>query len=92
MIFILLPQIPQICVYPRPKTISSSSKKSHGLLPMAFRMIEGTDKNQGIPKAMGGPGFLPNLAPSLIKVPIQRTPNKGKWYLFSVLKRNAEFH
>jgi hypothetical protein len=48
-------------------------KKSHGLLPMALRMIEGTDKNQGIPKARGGPGFLPSLAPSLIKVRIDCT-------------------
>ena len=45
---------------------------------MAFRMTEETDKDQGIPKARGGTGFLPSLAPSLIKVRIECTPNKGK--------------
>jgi hypothetical protein len=39
-------------------------------------MIEGTDKDQGIPKAMGGLGFLPSgffpsFPPSLIKVLIE---------------------
>ena len=53
-------------------------KKSHGLLPMALRMTEGTDRDQGIPKARGGPGFLPSLPPSLIKVPIRCAPPKGK--------------
>jgi len=48
-------------------------QKSHGLLPMALRMIEGADRDQDIPKAMGGPGFLPSLAPSLIKVRIDCT-------------------
>jgi hypothetical protein len=50
-------------------------QKSHGRLPMAFRMIEGADRDQGIPKAMGGTaflpsGFLPSLTPSLIKIRI----------------------
>jgi hypothetical protein len=45
---------------------------------MAFRMIEGTDRDQGIPKARGGPGFLPSgffpsFPPSSIKVPIECT-------------------
>ncbi len=45
---------------------------------MAFRMIEGTDRDQGIPKAMGAPGFLPSgflpsFPPSLIKPLIEYT-------------------
>jgi len=58
-------------------------QKSHGRLPMALRMIEGTDRDQGIPKAMGGPGFLPSgffpsFPPSSIQVLIECTLNKKK--------------
>jgi len=43
---------------------------------MAFRMTEGAERDQGIPKAMGGTGFFPSFPPSLIKVRIERILRK----------------
>jgi hypothetical protein len=60
-------------------------------------MTAGADTDQGIPKAMGGPGFLPSgffpsFPPSMINVRIRNTLSVSKMYshftrmIFSVNK------